>query len=536
MRAILLFPPSWTLATGSPHAALPTIKAFLEQSGIESKIRDVNWDVATELHAGVDISSAKQACNRQNLEEMNVPFFNAEDYLNEVARQFRGSWNAQLGFEFKDHDHALSQQVFDAIEADSPFSEYFRRNVVPDVLRDQPDVLGLCLASVFQIIPSLQLCGLLRKAGYRGFIVLGGNTVSRLASEMAIDRMFDLADALITFQGEIPLLRLCRALEAGLPLDMVPQLIWRDAERIRRNSLVELPDPNAIPTPDYGDLPIGRYWGANYINIVASRGCYYGKCSFCAIPYGWGNGGFAGIRSPTRVYRDMVNLTERHGINRFKFVDEALSPSFMRALSERIVEDGAKFEWEGYVRLERAWYDSEFVGLVSRAGFRKGYFGLELVPSEQRSALHKEDCPRPEDLLTVCNASGVKVHFFCMFGFPGTAKREAEATTEFLLKHGNDIDTVDIFPWTYTRHTHVEGAEPIMDPQKDWALEFRHRPTRAGVLSSEEVIELAAHYEELLWDEIPRFLHPTYRLVSPWSQSVLRDEQSTKKERIFALS
>jgi hypothetical protein len=335
---------------------------------------------------------------------------------------------------------------------------------------------------------------------------------------MAIPEVFDFVDGLITYQGEAPLLSLCRTLESHSPLEAIPQLIWRENGAVRYNSNIASLDPDEVPPPDYSDLPIGRYWGENYLNIVAARGCYYGRCSFCAIPYGWGNNGFSGTRSPERTYQDMLLLMERHGINRFKFVDEALSPVFMQQLAKLILANGVRVEWEGYVRLERAWNDCHFVELVARAGFRKGYFGLEVIPSNNRVHLHKGDQPNLQSLLENCKGAGVKIHFFCMFGFPGTGEDEAKMTVEFLFNHSNSIDTADIFPWTYTRHTTVAGVEPIFNSKKDWALEFDHVGRAPGVLSSEAVSELAARYEELVWDEVPRFLHPTYRLVSPWSR------------------
>ena len=81
------------------------------------------------------------------------------------------------------------------------------------------------------------------------------------------------------------------------------------------------------------------------------------------------------------------------------------------------------------------------------------------------------------------------------------------------------IDTADIFPWAYAKHTSVPGVNPIIDPGQDWSLELPHAAAPPYVLSSEAVTELAMSFEDLIWREVPRFLHPTYRLVSPWLSS-----------------
>ena len=104
-----------------------------------------------------------------------------------------------------------------------------------------------------------------------------------------------------------------------------------------------------------------------------------------------------------------------------------------------------------------------------------------------------------------------------MFGYPGTGKDEAENTVEFLLHNRALIDTVDIFPWTYTKHTQIVGVERIERPDEDWALEYAHTSLRADSLNSEEITKLASYWEEVVWAEAPRLLHPSYRMISPWS-------------------
>lgn len=533
MKALLLFAPGWTLATGSPHLALPLLRSCLESRGFEVSVRDLNWEAARQAGVTLDPITARRHCARQSLAEMNEPYFAAEDRLMSIARGFGGKWNAQLGFEYGDLPQSSSAEAVAAIDRPSPFDALFDQ-VVAEVDRNQPSVIGFSLASTYQIVSTLQLCARLRRAGFDGFIALGGNTISRLAHEMAIEPIFDLIDALVTFQGELPLIRLCKAIESGHSLETVPQLIWRDHDQIRWNTHSEKLDPNSIPAPAYDDLPIGQYWGVNYLNLVAARGCYYGKCNFCAIPYGWGNGGYSGIRSAERVYEDMLLLMERHGIMRFKFVDEALSPRFMRALSTKILEDGVQLEWEGYTRFESAWHDPDFVQFVGKAGFRKGYFGLELIPSHNRSALNKQDRAEPELLLDLCQAAGIKIHLFCMFGYPGTGQDEAARTTKFLLDSHHLIDTADIFPWTYAKHTSVPGATPIFKPGQDWSLEFDHVGECPDVLRSEEVAELASRHEEILWAEVPKLLHPTFRLVSPWIEPKPNKVQIPTAQLVYA--
>src|SRR5205085_1039962 len=100
MSVTLLFPPSWTFCTGSPHLALPMLKAYLAAAGVEATSRDLNWEVGQALGVHIDRAAARAACADGTLEAMNEPYFEAEDRLDALARTYSGTWNAQLGFTY----------------------------------------------------------------------------------------------------------------------------------------------------------------------------------------------------------------------------------------------------------------------------------------------------------------------------------------------------------------------------------------------------------------------------------------------------
>lgn len=514
-RALLCFPPGWSLCTGAPHLALPLLKAALAAASFDARCIDLNWYAGQAHGVFPGPPELDAAIAVGGLEHLNTPYFTLEDSLQAAAAPHGGDWNAQLGFSYADCPERSSTQALEACGRGSPYQVAF--DVFLRTLADeQPDLVGFSIAATQQLVPTLQLCSLMRAAGFEGAVVLGGNTVSRLAAELAPSRVWDVVDFLITFQGEGPLVALCRALRDSSDLEAVPNLIRREGRHVRTSASAAAMSPNRLPCPDYDDLPVGSYAGRNFLNIVAARGCYYGKCSFCAIPYGWGDGGYGGARSAQLVVEDMKRLAARYGLIRFKFVDEALSPSFMRALSRLILAESLPFEWEGYTRLELAWMDPDFVRLVSSAGFRKGYFGLEVLGSAARDALNKRDPADPDRLLRLCADNDVRAHLFCMYGYPGTSEDDARRTTDYVLENAGRIDTADIFPWTLAKHTSAPGVAPVADPDEDWRLEFEHLAVEPGVLSSSEIRRIAASCEDLVWNSAPRLLHPTYRMVSPW--------------------
>lgn len=528
MKQLLIFPPGWSLNVGNPHLALPLLNSILKRNNIDVKVRDLNWEIAKHYGVNINLKDATNAVEFGTMEAMNEPYFRAEDKLMEIAKVYDGEWNLQLGFKFNKFSFYSSNDVYEALRIDSPFTEYFKEEVLPWVEHEIPETIAFSVSSIYQIIPSLHLSWLLRNAGYRGLIVFGGNTISRLKDEIVnTSWLFDLVNCFIVFQGEIPFLTLVNAIDSGKNFNEVPNLIWREKGEIKQNAFLRYQDPNLIPTPDFGGFSVGKYWGVNYLPLLATRGCYFAKCSFCAISYGYGEDGSYGIRETELVFQDIIALKNKYNINRFKFMDEAVSPKTLIDLSGLILNEMLDIEWEGYLRLERHWLDKSFVNKLAHSGFKKGYFGLEIYPNNTRANLKKHDYAK--EILAIlenCRNAGIKVNLFCMFGFPGTGRKEAEKTVEFILKYRDLIDTVDLNPYTYARHTNVLGIEKIVKDCQDWALEYDYYPTTKDILLSKEVEELTNEMEDIVWTECHRLLHPIYRLVSPWNYGqVIKEEK-----------
>lgn len=517
MKAVLIFPPGWCMYVGSPHLGLPLLQAVARNAGVEVVVRDLNSEIPEHFRLKPKLADLHLAADTGDLDSLNKPYFDVEDRFADIARPFGGTWNVQLGFQYTNLRADSSAEVLAASELASPFRDYFVRHVVPDIQKLHPEFVGISIAAPGQLIPAFQLCRLLRNAGYDGLIVMGGNIISRLKDDLHLPDLYKLVDIFVCYQGELALLGILGALERrSADFSGIPNLVYFDGNRVVSSQMSDKTDLQLLPAPNFDGFPLGQYWGENYVTLVAARGCYYGRCHFCAIPLGWNSKGFAGARSADLVFEDMLSLHKRYGVTRFKFIDEAMLPKMMLMISKKIQECALPFEWEAYTRLEKIWSDPDFVEAVARGGFSKAYFGLEVLPGQNRSLLNKRDCQNPEAIINLCAKYGVKVHLFCLFGFPGTGRREAEATIEFVLDHAEKVDTLDIFRFGYMRGTQVPGANPIVRAGKDWALEYDWVPDGAGVLSIQESEDLKTELEEVMWNEHPRMLHPTYRMLSPW--------------------
>ena len=513
---VLFFPPSWIYTTGGTHIALPLLKSYLENKNIPAITRDLNIEVSEYYNLKITENDLITTASNLSLDNLNDLYYREQDKMTAIASQVNAHWEIQQGFSFSNFDFSSSEKIRLQSQKKSVFTEFYLDSVLPFVNKENPNIIGFSISVPQQLLPTFELCRLLREKGYDGKIILGGNVVSRIGDSFFLDWVFDLVDGLIVFQGEQALTDLYFAVNENKNFANIPNLIWRFNGKIVQNK-IEYLQPQNFSRPDFSETKIDSYWGSHYLPILGSRGCYYGKCTFCAIPFGYGKTGFIGHDNSLNVFEDMKNAFSIYGIRNFKFMEEAMHPTIIKRLSELIIQADLKFIWEGYARFDSFWKDEAFLKKVSKAGLRKVYLGLELVNSSKRDLLNKSDTEKGLELLLKFKDAGIKTHVFTLFGYPKTGIDEAVDTIEFALKYNDLIDTLDIFPFYYAKHTTIPFVKPIIDKKKDWALEYDYKPISEEVLSKKEVSELCNQLEEVIWREEPKWLHPIYRLYSPWN-------------------
>jgi len=530
----MINPPGWILNPGGAYIALPLLKSAMGNQGIEAKVVDANLDSASFYNLKIDQKDLENIENNFSLASLNKPYFREQNKMQELAATFNASWDIQLGYIPVGYDFSSSESVKEFSNNKSVYTSYFTNELIPSIQRNNPLIIGLSVTVPQQLLPTFEFCRLLRNEGYEGKIILGGNMITRIGSNFNLPWVFELIDALILFQGENSIPDYFKCIQNNLSFNDVPNLVWKNRGEIITNRIEHI-KRNEFSRPDFSDLRVGEYWGNNYLTLLGSRGCYYGKCSFCAIPYAYGNNGFLGHDKPSNVFEDIVFNKEKFGINNFKFTDEALHPTILKRLSEEIIHNNVDCNFEGYARFDTFWKNENFLKLVSKAGLRKVYLGLELIQTGNRDLLNKSDSDDALEMLQKFNDAGIKVHLFTLFGYPGTGVDEAVNTIQFTLKHQKLIDTLDVFPFYYAKHTKVPFVNPIVDKNKDWAIEYDYETEIEGALKKEEVSILCEKLEDVIWDERPEWLHPTYRMISPFgNNSKTNQSQKIIIEGIYA--
>jgi anaerobic magnesium-protoporphyrin IX monomethyl ester cyclase len=374
------------------------------------------------------------------------------------------------------------------------FLDVFQRGIVADIGRERPDIVGISIPTMGQMLAAMTLAHLIKQAGLSSHITVGGPHITMLRERIPhAPELFDLIDSAVVFDGRLPMLRLVEALEEGGDLGRVPNLIHRAGNRLHANAVPGLGDGGGSPagaseaatgdlTPDFDGLPLDRYLAPDLVlPLVTSQGCYHGRCAFCNVGYGAGKG-FRPL--PVReVLAQIGTLQQRYGARHIFFADEAIPPGTMRALSEGLAEQGSPVDWCGCARFERA-LTGELLQSMARGGCRMLFYGLETA--SERMIEHMVKGTQLETISRVLKEgaqAGIWNHTFFFFGFPTETMEDAQETVNFVYAHQDSIHSAGLGAFILERYSpaHLDpsrfGIKRVIEkPDRDLAIYADYEP------------------------------------------------------------
>jgi hypothetical protein len=580
MKVMLFFPPQWTPAM--PHLALPALTSFLRSRGVKVIQRDLNLETYEEMLSRAYLEQALRRLaedHRRGRERSDALSGRIRWALSEgpaIAAQVEAAVAVFRSPAY--YDGALSLPAFltiaQALElASLPYYpgrldllnfqpalsvdgsrrllqgardpgrnmllDIFRRKILPDVVREQPDIVGISIPTRGQMLAAATLAHLVKEAGLPCHITVGGPHVTMLREQLPkAPALFDLFDSAALFDGEIPLLRLAETLDARGDLAQVPNLVYRTGSngQVRTNPShqIALLDASAIAggrssnhgeplAPDFDGLPLGRYLAPDLVlPLIAAHGCYHGECAFCSVGYGAGKG----FRPLTveQVFGQIMALHRKYGVHHIFFADEAIPPRTMRGLSEALREADSPVNWCGCARFEAVLSEQLLEGMAA-GGCRMLLFGLET--GSERMIQHMVKGTRREIMSRVLHAgarAGIWNHTFFFFGFPTETMEDAQDTVNFIYEHQEVLHSGSPGVFVLERYAPIHtdparyGVKRVIEkPDEDLAIYFDYEVESGmdeklaqkiydGLVS----VLPAKRYGQYYLDDVNRFLYASH--------------------------
>ncbi len=338
--------------------------------------------------------------------------------------------------QFSSYSIYSSKDIAKAIrdEEQNPYIDLFRDRLLPSILADQPDLVGVSITATSQIIPGLTLCRLIKETNPRVHLTIGGSIFTRLVDNLRrCASLFDLTDDFIVFEGETALLELINQLDGKRDFTKVPNLIYRQNGKIAVNQPFYSEDINELPAPNYDGFPLGRYLAPETVLPVQfSRGCYYKDCAFCALTLDHQN---FRQKDPGKTADDLQMLAEKYHTPYFFFTDECLALSPTKRLCQQIVGRKLPIRWTAEMRFEKN-LSRDLLTQMRDAGCLKIVFGLESFNQRVMDFMKKGITQASVRRVTEdCLDLGLAIHCYIIVGFPTEREEEALETMDFIVNN-----------------------------------------------------------------------------------------------------
>lgn len=340
------------------------------------------------------------------------------DRLREVQKTFSELCGSELGpplpVRLDEDPHMTLTYSHAAVEraakrlAQSPWGHWARGQLASR--QGRPDLVGVSVLFSGQVLFGLAL-SILAKARWPGVpVVWGGPHVTALQDRIAVDPLYGWTiDGFVFGYAEGTWVDLLDAVagEHSWPNEVIAAGSGRAVRAVD--------DPRVVPSfqnlSTYG-------WGRLCLPTQASRGCAYGRCTFCTYPAVEGGYRLTGLDSVEAVVLQAQSLGAA-----VAFKDSLVVPRQLEAIASLI---GGRVAWSACTKLHRR-LDVEFLQRLAGAGCATLEVGLEtLTESGQLLANKRQTLSLFLDFLDAAQAAGIQVIVNYMTGFPGACPSEEQ--------------------------------------------------------------------------------------------------------------
>ncbi|MGA7119628.1 MAG: radical SAM protein [Polyangiaceae bacterium] len=526
MRVALIYPPTCDLT--APYLALPTLTAFLRGQGVDVLQVDANLEAWDGLLAPAPLSGVSERVERR-LSELDrrpylrheeqieyaalarargdsaaVPvgiarakavlrdearFFDPDAYASAVAtidaalRSISAAYHP-LHVDFTSYRTPFGLTSLDEVArasspAADPFHSYLEQALVPRLRKERCDVVGLSVCFPGQLQPAYAFALGLKRSLPDVHLTCGGPGITQMLIRLSGQRLADALgpfDSACVFEGERTLLALVRALDEKRPLRDIPNVVVRDrllGARWLGGHTAE--DLRTLSAPDFDGLPLESYFAPRRVlPYDPTRGCYWGKCTFCH--YGLAEVGTASYRErdPGVVVDHLRELSARHGTRHFYFSQDSIAPKTAVKLAQAIAAAGLDVRWATDLKPEK-YLTAERASVLRQGGAVACALGVESASPRVLRLIDKGAPPDVvSDVIAHLASAGIAAEAMCFTDFPTETHAEALETLDFLRRRSGEIALYIVGEFGLTHGSLVARDPALFDIRETWGLDGDH--------------------------------------------------------------
>ncbi len=350
---------------------------------------------------------------------------------------------------FKLNYDSIKYHCFD--KSTNMFLDYFPTKI-EEIKAKEADYIGIAINSSSQIVPGLTLANML-KGKTKAHVNIGGNFFGRVVENLVQrPEFFELfADSVLIEEGEKPVVDLAKYINKQIPIDEVSNLIYKNENNQIIINKKEIPRKlDEMANLDFNGFDFTKYYTPQIVMpFQTSKGCYWGKCSFCDQDFGQN----FNVKNIEKLVEELKELNSKYGLSNFEFIDESISPAYFNEMSDKIIQQGLNINYFSNARLETA-FTSEILQKARKSGLRMLLWGLESGSDKIMKLINKGiDVEKRFEILRHSSEADIWNFAFIFFGFPAETKEDAQSTIEMLCKNNDIINSYGRSTFTMGKHT-----------------------------------------------------------------------------------
>jgi radical SAM superfamily enzyme YgiQ (UPF0313 family) len=309
----------------------------------------------------------------------------------------------------------------------------------------EPEFIGI-YSTAFGWKKAMHTAAEIRKGRFKTcpYVAVGGPYPIAM-QEKCLEDSADI-DAVVTGEGEITVVKMLEKLSGGGSFEGVEGVIFRDGDRVIKNSPRPLiTDVDSLPFPArelLGDAnnyipPPATYKRKPVAVIMTARGCNR-RCIFCFQIDKERKSGIR-YRSIENVMQE-IELCLKQGYREIKFIDDTFAADYDRAMkiTEEIKKRKLDFTWFASACVNQV--DKPLLKAFKSAGCWAVLLGAESGVQKNLNAIRKGiTLDQTRRAVRAAKEAGLTVYTPFLFGIPGQTFEDGLKTIEFACEINPDI-------------------------------------------------------------------------------------------------
>ncbi len=319
------------------------------------------------------------------------------------------------------------------------FIEYFEEEA-KKIAANSCGLICISVPDLSQLIPALTLSRLIKQVTDKP-VAIGGNYITQNKADfMNHPEIFgEYCDYLMVGDGERSIIEAAEYAEGKRDITDVSNLVYLNGNEVICNPPADELNFREVAYADFDSLDFSLYFSPEtVIPMQLSKGCYWGKCTFC--DYYYGQQCYDTKKIPD-VIDEIKHFMNKYGVKHFLFIDEAIPPKYYNKLADAILENNLEIYFYSFVRLEKG-FTREVLDNLYKAGFRIGLWGYEAWSERIMKMMNKGiDLSERIRILRDSREAGIWNNGLFIMGYPTETREEIEKTISVMYEHRDIINS-----------------------------------------------------------------------------------------------